>query len=298
MSIPESQLETWAKVGSQTQSKDTYATVRNALDIKTAPYAGKITIFLQGSYGNDTNVFGKESDVDIVMQSDAAYFRDLSRLTPMEKAMYEAGNSGVPGYPFQTFKTDVIKVLKDKFGTDLDLTHKKALKIKANGNRRGADVLVCQDFRRYNTYTGKSSDYSTGIGFQTTDNTLIENYPKYHSAVLTAKHQVTNGRLKPTIRIFKNTRNRLIDDGKLKNGVAPSYYLEGLFWNAPDAAFGKDYNTTVYNCLKWMNEVDESSLSCANGMFGLIGDNSPVKWTSANFRTFRSQAIGLWNDWK
>jgi hypothetical protein len=93
-------------------------------------------------------------------------------------------------------------------------------------------------------------------------------------------------------------RNRLIDDEKLKNGVAPSYYLEGLFWNAPDATFGKDYNTTIYNCLKWMNEVDKSSLSCANAMFSLIGDNSPVKWTSANFRAFRSQAIGLWNDWK
>lgn len=298
MSIPEGQLETWSKVGSQVQSKETYATIRNALNITTAPYVGKVDIFLQGSYGNDTNVFGKESDVDMVIRSDAAYFRDLSRLTPMQQAMYEAGNSGVPGYPFQTFKADVIKVLKDKFGTDLDLTHKKALKIKANGNRRGADVLVCQDFRRYTTYTGNDSDYLTGVGFLTTDNTLIENYPKYHSTVLSAKHQVTKSWLKPTIRIFKNMRNRLIDDGKMKNGIAPSYYLEGLFWNAPDATFGTNYNTTVYNCLKWMNELDESKLMCANAMFSLIGDNSPVKWSSANFRTFRSQAIGLWNDWK
>lgn len=298
MPIPESQLETWAKVGSQTQSKDTYATIRNALDISTAPYKGNANIFLQGSYGNDTNVFGKESDVDIVLQSDASYFRDLTRLTPMQVAMYEAASGGAPSYPFQTFRTDVIKILQNKFGTDLDTTHKKALKIKANGNRRGADVLVCQDFRRYTTYTGKDSDYLTGVGFLTTDDVLIENYPKFHSTVLTAKHQVTNGWLKPTIRIFKNMRNRLIDDGKLANGIAPSYYLESLFWNAPDATFGKDYNTTVYNCLKWMNEVDESTLSCANAMFGLIGDNSPVKWSSANFRSFRSKAVTLWNDWK
>ena len=57
MSIPEVQLETWSKVGSQTQSKETYATVRSALDDKTATYAGSIEIFLQGSYGNDTNVY-------------------------------------------------------------------------------------------------------------------------------------------------------------------------------------------------------------------------------------------------
>ena len=112
MSIPEAQLETWSKVGSQTQSKDTYATIRNALNDKNAPYAGSIEIFLQGSYGNDTNVYGKDSDVDIVMLSDRAYFRDLSRLTAIERAAYDAAAGGVPSYPFATFKADVIQILK------------------------------------------------------------------------------------------------------------------------------------------------------------------------------------------
>lgn len=35
MSIGEAQLETWSKVGSLTQSKDTYAIIRNSLN--TAP---------------------------------------------------------------------------------------------------------------------------------------------------------------------------------------------------------------------------------------------------------------------
>ena len=114
MSIPESQLETWSKVGSQTQSKDTYATIRYALEDKTAPYTGSIEIFLQGSYGNDTNVYGTDSDVDVVMLCDRAYFRDLSRLTPTERAAYEAAAGGVPDYPFKTFKADVIQILKKK----------------------------------------------------------------------------------------------------------------------------------------------------------------------------------------
>jgi hypothetical protein len=297
MPIPESQLDTWSKIGSQTQSKDTYSTIRNALDTATAPYTKNIEIFLQGSYGNDTNVFGKESDVDIVMRSDRAYFRDLSRLTPEEKAGYAAAG-GTVSYPFSTFRTDVIKVLKAKFGDDVDTTNKKAIKIKANGNRRSADVLVCQDHRRYLRYTGRTDDYITGIGFNTTDGTLIENYPKFHSASLTAKHQLTNQWLKPTIRIFKNMRNNLIDKVKVSNGIAPSYYLEGLFWNAPEDSFGTNYSTTVFNCLKWLQNVQEDSLSCANGMSGLLGDNSPIKWSTANFRTFRSEAINLWNDWK
>jgi hypothetical protein len=102
MPIPESQLETWSKVGSQTQSKETYTTIRNALDDKAAAYAGSTDIFLQGSYGNDTNVYGKDSDVDIVMLCDKAYFRDLSRLSPLEKAAYDAGAGGAPSYPFAT----------------------------------------------------------------------------------------------------------------------------------------------------------------------------------------------------
>jgi hypothetical protein len=299
MSIPESQLETWSKIGSQTQSKDTYATIRNAIDVSTAPYVGGIEVFLQGSYGNDTNVYGKESDVDVVMRCDRAYFRDLSRLASSELAAYEAATgSSVVTYPFHTFKADVIRVLKGKFGNDVDTSSKKAIKIKANGNRRSADVLVCQDFRRYLKYTGLKGDYVTGVGFLTTEGTLIENYPKIHSASLMAKHQVTSQWLKPTIRIFKNIRSRLIDDGKLQNGVAPSYYLEGLLWNAPPDNFGKNYNSTVYSCLKWMNEVDESTLSCPNGMSGLFGDSTPIKWSPAKYRTFKSQAINLWNDWK
>jgi hypothetical protein len=165
-------------------------------------------------------------------------------------------------------------------------------------NRRGADVLVCQTFRRYRTFTGTPNDYDTGIAFLTTDGTRIDNYPKTHSASLTAKHQLTNGWLKPTVRIFKNIRNRLINDGTLQNGVAPSYYLEGLLWNAPINVFEKDYNTTVFDCLKWMHTIGEDTLSCTNGMSGLLGDTSPTKWSPANYRAFRNSTIKLWNNWK
>ena len=41
MPIPEAQLETWSKQGSVTQSRNTYATVKVALEASGAPYAGK-----------------------------------------------------------------------------------------------------------------------------------------------------------------------------------------------------------------------------------------------------------------
>jgi len=67
MPIPESQLETWSKPGSVAQSRDTYATIKRALENTNATYASRnFEVFLQGSYGNDTNIFA-ESDVDVVM---------------------------------------------------------------------------------------------------------------------------------------------------------------------------------------------------------------------------------------
>lgn len=41
MAIPERQLEVWAKQGSVTQSKSTYATIRNALDASDAVYRNR-----------------------------------------------------------------------------------------------------------------------------------------------------------------------------------------------------------------------------------------------------------------
>jgi hypothetical protein len=77
MAIPESQLVTWSRQGTVKQSKDTYASIKASLEDGGAPYAGKnYSIFLQGSYCNDTNVYA-ESDVDIVIQSNDSFSYDL-----------------------------------------------------------------------------------------------------------------------------------------------------------------------------------------------------------------------------
>ena len=48
MSIPEAQLDTWSKVGSQTNRRTLTPRSANALDDKSAPYAGSIDIFCKG----------------------------------------------------------------------------------------------------------------------------------------------------------------------------------------------------------------------------------------------------------
>ncbi len=77
MGIPESQLETWSHQGSITNSSNTYNTVKNVLEDSDAPYAAKdYEVFLQGSYGNDTNIWS-ESDVDIVIKLGSCFHSDL-----------------------------------------------------------------------------------------------------------------------------------------------------------------------------------------------------------------------------
>jgi hypothetical protein len=95
MPIPESQLGTWSHQGSVTQSKDTYTTIKRALEAPEVPYAGRsFESFLQGSYGNDTNVYA-DSDVDIVMKLNSTFYKDLSRQresnsTPSARSLFRS----------------------------------------------------------------------------------------------------------------------------------------------------------------------------------------------------------------
>lgn len=88
MSIAEVQLETWAKPGAQVQSANTYQAIKKVIESNDAPYSGRsMSSYLQGSYGNDTNVFGLESDVDIVLQCSSIYYPDLQLLPPDQKGI-------------------------------------------------------------------------------------------------------------------------------------------------------------------------------------------------------------------
>src|SRR5438046_672414 len=103
MAIPESQLETWAKQGSVTQSSTTYNIIKNALKADSAPYAGKsFEVFLQGSYGNDTNIYA-ESDVDIVIKLESTFQQDLEPLAENQKAAFNQAFSSAT-YGFSDFK--------------------------------------------------------------------------------------------------------------------------------------------------------------------------------------------------
>ena len=98
MPIPESQLETWSHQGSITQSSNTYNSIKNVLEAGTTPYASKnFKVFLQGSYGNDTNIYA-ESDVDIVIRLDDCFFMKIALGAPAMVSLLGPG-CGVSASP-------------------------------------------------------------------------------------------------------------------------------------------------------------------------------------------------------
>lgn len=263
-------------------------------DSSSPYYLRDFNIFLQGSYKNDTNVYG-DSDVDVVIRLNETHYADISNLTDAEKVNYNAGRSAAT-YSLSQFKTDVTGWLVKKYGSDVD-PGKKAIYIKGNANRRNADILVCCKHRRYITYpTTDNPTYHEGITFFNSSGTQINNFPARHSDNCTTKHQNTKGWFKPTARIYKNLRNSMIDKNMIVADLAPSYFLEGLLSNVPADRFGGTEHQNFRDTLDWLWKADRSKFTCANGLYYLCHPTSPVTWRTEKCDTFLSKAIDYWND--
>jgi hypothetical protein len=294
MPILESQLDTWSRQGSVTQSAATYQSVRGVLERSDAPYASRsYTAFLQGSYGNDTNIYA-DSDVDIVMRLDSVYYYNTSELPPGDLAAFQADSSPAE-YSWQQFRNEVITQLTKVYGSAVT-PGKKAIAVAGNGSRRDADVLPAAEFRRYFAYSASwSQRYAEGICFWLPDGTQIINYPKLHSANCTAKQQRTGSRFKPTVRIVKNWRNAMITQRRITDDLAPSYFVEGMIYNVPDIQFGPNWNSTIVNVLNWLIACDRTKLECANEQYLLLHPTSPVTWRAEKFEAFLKAMLSSWN---
>lgn len=296
MPIPEAQLETWSAQGSVAQSKATYGTMRNVLEEATAPYRSRsFDIFLQGSYGNDTNIYA-DSDVDVVMMLTSVYYDDLDQLPEDDKTAYKTAFSPA-SYSYTQFKSEVVQHLTARFGSGVT-PGKKAVYVPGSGNRRDCDVLPCAELRRYTRFKSHlDRSFETGICFWMPDGTRIINFPKQHSANAKTKHQATGSWFKPIVRILKNMRNRMTDQGYLTVGSAPSYFLEGMLYNVPNGYFGRSYQDTVAGAIDWLVACDRSKLLCTNELYYLCHPTSPVTWRAEQLQAYLDAVKRLWHNW-
>jgi hypothetical protein len=296
VAIPEAKLVTWSHQPAPGPSRDTYTAVKGILEDKGAPFARKNPdVYLQGSYGNDTNV-ARESDVDVVASIATTFWHDADRLPLEQYQAFERAYPNSSSYSYGQYKADVAGWLTSKYGTGVR-NGSKAIYIPAGQNRRECDVLPAIEYRyyyRFNSVTDQS--YTPGICFYLADGTLIVNFPKEHSNNCTVKHQDTNSCFKPTVRIYKNMRNYMVDQGLLQNRVAPSYFIEGMLYNVPKEKFGANLASTFLATHTYIVNADRSKFRCANGIHSLLG-NSQVSWPPPNCDTYLNSLSRLWNDW-
>jgi hypothetical protein len=290
MAIPESQLDTWSHQGSITNSANTGNSVKNALETYTGfPESISFNVYLQGSYKNDTNVYG-ESDVDVVVELTSSFQSNLTQEQKTSLGFTQAD------YGFSDFRNDVDTCLRAYYGANNVSLGNKVIKINPTTNRLPADVLVCSQYRLYYG-TFNANNHHKGVVF-TTRNTYqkIINFPKKHSDNATAKHQATNQWFKPTVRIFKNIRNHLVNNYGFQKSIAPSYFIECMLANIPHNQFGTNFQTTIINCHNYLTNNSKDGFMCLNGIRPLWG-NTTENWTQADADTFLEQIAQLWNNW-
>jgi hypothetical protein len=90
----------------------------------------------------------------------------------------------------------------------------------------------------------------------------------------------------------------MIDKGLIKEGAAPSYFIEGLLHSVPNNQFGGTYQTAVENCYNWFNNTDHGELMCANGIHPLIRDAANTSWPIQGFIDFLGATRRLCAEWK
>jgi len=233
VAIYEDQLARWARAPSETEEGKCQNAVTRITKAIRVKFGDRVSIFLQGSYRNRTNV-RLDSDVDTVVRLNDIYFGDINAMSEADKERYrQIPNSE---FTYSQFKRDVESVLKDTFGSNLVERHKRCIRVLKDSQWANADVLPCFVHKRFRSFGETSAE---GIGFLTDDGQYVSSFPEQHYENGVSKNKTADG-YKSAVRILKNVRNVLLDQNTISQKDMPSFFLECLVWNIPDIYFSED----------------------------------------------------------
>lgn len=247
-----------------------------------------VNVCLQGSYKNSTNI-RNSSDVDVVAEFTSVNYYDISFLTPEEEARFER-NRNPSQYSFALFRQAVRGALVTEFGNNLIHPDNKCIKLDAHNTYTNADIVPCFSHRLYKRYPAQGNpSYYEGIQFQTQNGDWVVNFPNQHYDSLTTRSTQTNGKIKEYIRLFKALKEALVENGRLGENVAPSYYIENLLYNVPNRFFTGTgtYHDRFVSILEVLiqdfNSRAFSDYMCANGINILVHENA---WNQESLRQY------------
>lgn len=205
-----------------------------ALDLRQQYTGKKLTLLVQGSYANKTNI-PTESDVDVAVILESTFI-------PQYRTGITESNYGFSDGTFSVseLKDEVEKALNQHFGYQGVERHDKSIKVVGNTYRVDADVVPAYRYRDYsNDYNYDAENYVGGIEIRPDSGGRIINFPEQHIKLDIAKNKITKYNFKKCVRIIKNMREDMRDSGYTISSKISSFGLESLLWNVDVAAYTK-----------------------------------------------------------
>ena len=290
--ISTAKLERWTnyQTAATTAARDTHTTIRSALEdgeLRGAEDGLEFTTKLQGSYRNTTMVRGS-GDVDILVIRTDAYYADFSRIPDYSTDFSPAEN---PRKAFEDHAEAVYRTLQYQYGASNVSLGDKAIELNTDSLSRGADIVPCLQHRRY--WQDFPGNYMRGIAFWTEDGEEVVNFPERHRIQGAQYQNDTNGNYKPTIRIFKNLRNELLEQGHVEKEQVPSYFIECLLSNVPVNLIRIDdlcdRTIEIVDFLSSQSEEDLRTFTTQHGLRNLFGPRT-VQWDVHDAKQFIEEA--------
>jgi hypothetical protein len=86
----------------------------------------------------------------------------------------------------------------------------------------------------------------------------------------------------------------MIEKRIIEDGLAPSYFIEGMLYNVPPDRYGGSEQSNFSDVLNWLVAADRNKFVLANEQFKLLG-NGHVTWPAASCSRFLN-AVKTYND--
>ena len=296
MAIPENQLKVWAQPGTVKGAKNTHAAIRNALAGHQWPDDVRYRTYLQGSYRNNTHL-RRQSDVDVVVELTSLPIREGSLLPDSQKRLLKE-RFPEPEYGWRRFRRDVFRAIATGFGESRVREGRKTLKLVMESPEIPVDVVVAVRYLTYTEYSDQRSyKHTEGMGlYLPTESRWTVSYPHIHRRNGVRKEKATNWWFRRTIRMFKNARAQLVEEGRLATATARSYQIECLLYNVPDRLLGHSCQSSYSASLYWLTINDLSGFSCQNRLVPMF-DDGPDSWNERDARTLIDALVRQYEDW-
>lgn len=239
----ETLLQNWIKPASATEDdkrKRTENEIKAAIQACSIPNSS-IRVYAKGSYANSTNVRA-DSDVDIAVewtdifyydQTDAAAGRSREdlQITPATGAFSGAGGE-------RELKDAIEAAMVQQFGRGAVTRNNKAITVRESHRSLAADVVPCFSYRRYFSLGGLGiPQFHVGTCLFPDDGSeKVINWPQQHYDNGITKNDGTRRRYKRMVRVLKRLENGMVEKGLIDE--VPSYLIECLVYNVPNANFG------------------------------------------------------------